>query len=306
MGNTGRRTRPGSSCRTSRVWIFKTYTDATARVNALRGNEIEYMDEVLPRDAGVLKGLPDYTVAEGPGSSRWLWFNGGKPPFDTKALRQAVAWAIDRDALHKAVWAETGTPGRYMYSPANAFYDHSATFYTKDAAKAKAKLGEGGSPNGFRFNVHIANVTLDLQVGQAIKGQLAEQGIEMNIEVLQTQAIANQRRQTGDFEASLSQFSPYPEPNDTLFAYLRSGLASNYVKYNNPRVDELLDKAKGELNQDARKTMYAEIQKNVIEDTPIAFLHHDAKLVGLHKTVQGYRATADTWPGFQERLWIKK
>jgi peptide/nickel transport system substrate-binding protein len=261
---------------------------------------------VLPLDAATLKTLSDFSVATGPGSSRWLWLNGGKPPFDNKSIRQAVAWALDRDALHKAVWADTGMPGRYMYGPLNAYFDQTAPYYTFDPAKAKAKLAEGGSPGGIHFTCHIANVTLDLQVGQALKGQLADQGIDMNIEVLQTQAISNQRRQTEDFEASLSQFSPYPDPNDTLYPYLRSGLASNYVKEANPRVDELLDKAKGELNQDMRKSMYAEIQRLVVDDTPIIFLHHDANLVGLHKSVQGYRASADTWPGFEERLWIKK
>jgi peptide/nickel transport system substrate-binding protein len=286
--------------------VFKTYADATARVNALRGGEIEYMDEVLPRDALSLKSSPEYGVFQGPGTSRWFWLNGGKAPFESTALRQAIAYAVDRDALHKAVWVETGSPGRYMYSPENAFYDQKAPFYTVDPAKVKAKLAEGGAPNGFKFTAHIANVTIDQQIGQALKGQLAEHGIDMMIEILQTQTLANQRRASGDFEASLSQFSPYPDPNDTLFAYLRSGRPSNYVKYSNPRVDELLDKAKAELNLESRKQMYAEIQKQVIEDSPIVFLHHDAKLVGLRSSVQGYRATADTWMGFQERLWIKK
>jgi peptide/nickel transport system substrate-binding protein len=285
--------------------VFKTLTDATARFNALRAGEIQFMDELLPRDADVLRSVPELTYVEAPGSSKWLWLNGGKPPFNERALRQAVAHAIDRDGIHKAVFNTTGTEGRYMYSPLNWAFDQKAPFYALDPARVKAKLAEAGRPGGFSFVTHVANTTLDLQLGQAIKGQLAAQGIEMNIEVVQTQVIANQRRMSGDFEGSLSQFSPYPDPNDTLFPYLRSGLTTNYVRYSNPRVDELLDKAKAELSQEARKTMYAEIQQHVVEDTPIVFLHHDAKLTGLARSVQGYRPTVDTYVGFTERLWLK-
>jgi peptide/nickel transport system substrate-binding protein len=286
--------------------VFKTLTDATARFNALRGGELEYMDELLPHDADVLRNVPELTYTEGPGTAKWLWLNGGKPPFDNKALRQAVAYAIDRTGIHQAVFNNTGVEGRYMYSPLNWAFDSEAPYYVLDPGKVKEKLAEGGQPNGFQFTTHVANTTLDLQLGQAVKGQLAVQNIDMNIEVVETQFIANDRRTSGDFQGSLSQFSPYPDPNDTLYPYLRSGLSTNYVKYANPRVDDLLDQAKGELNQDTRKTMYAEVQRLVVDDTPIVFLHHDAKLTGLSKSVQGYRPTVDTYIGFTERLWLKK
>src|ERR1041385_5933811 len=139
------------------------------------------MDQLLPLDAQTVKNLPDFSYMQGPGSSRWLWLNGGKPPFNNKALRQAVAFAIDRGGIHQAVFNSTGLEGRYMYSPLNWAFDSQAPFYAIDAAKVKEKLAEAGQPSAFKFTTHVANTTLDLQLGQAVKGQLAAQNIDMNI-----------------------------------------------------------------------------------------------------------------------------
>src|SRR5204862_3780177 len=87
----------------------------------------------------------------------WYVLNTTKPPFDNKALRQAVTYALDAEALVKGVYLGVGVPANGPISPSSWAYDDTLKAIPRDLAKAKALLGQGGQPNGFTFTFEIIN-----------------------------------------------------------------------------------------------------------------------------------------------------
>src|SRR4030081_1809760 len=107
--------------------------------------------------------------------------NTTKPPFDKQAVRQAVTYALDIDALVKGVYLGVGVPANGPISPSNWAYDDTIKPLGRDLAKAKALLAQGGQPNGFSFTFEIINTPFGVQEAEVVKAQLAEAGITCNV-----------------------------------------------------------------------------------------------------------------------------
>jgi peptide/nickel transport system substrate-binding protein len=86
---------------------------------------------------------------------------------------------------------------------------------------------------------------------------------------------------------------------------VRTNAGTNQILYSNPRVDDLLDRARTITSQTERKALYHQLQPILIEDTPDVFLHDDAALKAMTKSLRGFEPAADTHVRF-ERLWLEK
>jgi peptide/nickel transport system substrate-binding protein len=282
---------------------FRPIANTTAMLTALRTGQVDLIDTVLPSDLAQVKTDAKLTAAEGPGAIFVAWLNNGKPPFDKKALRQAVNWAIDREAIHKALYFGTGSPGKYIIDEQSWGFDPAAKFYTRDLAKAKAALAEGGQPNGFTFDWVTYSIPLHVQIAQAVKGQLAEVGIEVNIVALEN-STAIARRTSGDYHAGTAATSPNPDPDATLTPNLNT--VRSQMRYGNTAVDDLLAKARATAQQQERQRYYHQIQQTVMEDAPFIAIHQDADIKVMGAGVQGFGPTIETFLGGTAKLWIKR
>ena len=150
----------------------------------------------------------------------------------------------------------------------------------------------------------MANSTVFVQLAQAVKGSLAEVGIDMTIETLDS-GSASARRQSGDFGAAFSLWPPDVDPDGNLYSLLRTGGSSNNSRYSNAKVDELLDKARITSDQQERQAAYHQIQAIVLEDAPVLMLHRDADIKLLSKRLQGAAPTFDTYFSVHQ-LWLQK
>jgi len=271
---------------------FKPLSDLTVMLTGLRTGSLDIIEAILPSDLATVRADSNLRVVEGPGNLQVVWFNNSKPPFDNKALRQAISSGIDRDGIEKALYFGTGTPGAYLLPPGNWALNPQGSFYTFDAAGAKAKLAEGGQPNGFTFQALVNNVTNDLQLAQAVQGQLAAFGVRMDIVPLESQVNAD-RRLSGDFIASFSNLTPTTDPDQYIYSYVRTGQGVNRARYSNPNVDALLDKARQSTDQATRKAAYVEAQQLILDDAPLMYTHLDADLKGVRARVQGMTPSID-------------
>jgi peptide/nickel transport system substrate-binding protein len=282
--------------------VYKPIPDATVRGLALQTKQVELVDSVLPSDLASLKADPDIVVVEGPGNVKSIGFNLSKPPFATKALRQAVAWSFEPESINKAIFFGIGKPGTYMLPPTSWAYDPKGAFYKRDLAQARAKLAEGGQPGGFSFTLVLNNATIETQEAQALKAQLAEAGITMEVMPL-ANSVHMTRRIAGDFEASLADLPPGIDPHDVL-SRLSSQNSGNVYRYSNPTIDDLLTRGRTTPNQQERQKVYAQIQQIELDDAPILAVQMDADLKLMQKRVQGYEAPPDTFIR-PERLWLQ-
>ena len=162
---------------------YRAIPDDTVKLQSLQGGELDALDYLAPRTVPIAKADSNLVVIDVPSlAAFWYMLNTTKPPFDNKALRQAVTYALDIDAIVKGVYLGVGVPANGPISPSSWAYDDTIKSVKRDLAKAKAMLAEGGQPNGFEFTFTIVNTPFGVQEAEVVKAQLAEAGITANVQ----------------------------------------------------------------------------------------------------------------------------
>src|SRR5438093_6001788 len=169
---------------------YRPIPDDTVKLQSLQSGEIDVIDYVQPRDVAAVKADRNVVVLDVPSLADFAYqLNFGRPPFNVKALRQAVAYAIDLEQIVKGVWLNVGFPANGPIPPTSWAYDKSIPFIRRDLAKVKAKLAEGGKPGGFEFTMTTNNLPINVQEAEVIQAQLREAGITMKIKLVDASTL---------------------------------------------------------------------------------------------------------------------
>jgi peptide/nickel transport system substrate-binding protein len=251
-----------------------------------------------------VKANPKLRVVETPGLGyRRIELNHTRPPFNNKALRQAVAWAINREAIHRAVFFGAGAPAQGPIPPLSWAYEPLTGYgTTPDLTKVKEKLAEGGQPGGFRFVLNVVNTPVAQKQAEIIQDNLKRASIEMEIALLEVGAFDEKRRAL-QFDGAEGRWSGRVDPDGNMYGHLITGGANNWGKYSNPRLDDLLRRARSSSSQAERKRLYGEALRIIVDEVPIVFLHHDAWTKGWDGRLQGYVEVPDGRMRL-ERVWL--
>ena len=243
-----------------------------------------------PRDAERL-AKPAHLAAtdkgyEGIGALNWIAFNTKKPPLDDKRVRQAISYAIDRQFILKRLLLGRAKLATGPISPDSPFYSGAVETYALNLDKANALLDEVGlkrGPNGTRFPLTIDFIPggsdeAQKNIAEYMRPQLKKVGIEVQVRTSPDFPTWASRVGNWDFDMTMDVVFNWGDPvigvhRTYLTSNIRKGVIwSNTQNYSNPRVDELLKQAGQEMDPAKRKALYAEFQKIVVEDAPIAYL----------------------------------
>lgn len=288
--------------------IIKPIPDRSVMLTNLRTGNLDIMDEVEPTQVSIVENDKNLRLVYWGNYHYTLNLNNAMSPFDNKALRQAVAWAIDREGIHKGIFGGIGEPAQYILSAKSWAFDPTGKFYTRDPGKAKEKLAEGGKPGGFKFVVKSYAQPTELRIAQAIAAQLAEVGIDMEIVPIEERQLAVDRV-AGKFEAIFSKIGGVPAPPDPdtyVYRYFHSGSSLNYTKYRNPEVDKLLGEARVIYDQAQRKALYGKAQALIVDDSPSIWLHHDVIPTAMNQKVMGFKPNIDLYHLLFDWTWLKR
>jgi peptide/nickel transport system substrate-binding protein len=218
------------------------------------------------------------------GGINWLLFNNKKKPFDDIRVRQAIAHAIDRDfiskALHKGLSKVATGP---IHS---GFPQHSGdvTTYKYDLKKAEELLDAAGlkkGADGVRFRITCDYYPGDedgqKRIAEYMKPALKRVGIEVEVRAPADFATWAKRMAEKDFDISMDAAFAWGDPvigvhRTYLSSNIRPLVFTNNAQYVNPKVDELLAAAEKEPDAAKRKALYAEFQKVVTADVPLVWI----------------------------------
>jgi peptide/nickel transport system substrate-binding protein len=285
---------------------YRPIPDDTVKLQSLIGGEIDFMDYVQPRDVAGVKANSSLVEVDIPSLAAFGYqFNTTRPPFDNKALRLAVVYGVDNEAITRGVWLGVGTAANGPISPSSWAYDSSIPPIKRDVAKAKQYLTEGGKPDGFTFAVTLNNTPLGVQEVEAMKAQLAEIGITMEIQIVdgakgQADGVAH------NFDLTSYAWSGRPDPDGNTFQFFKTaqGTSLNWAGYSNPKVDEILDKTREVSDQAERKKLYSELVKILQADSPWLFMIHPIEPKAFSPKVQNYDPVPDGMMRFKN-VWLK-
>jgi peptide/nickel transport system substrate-binding protein len=285
---------------------YRPIPDDTVKLQSLQAGEIDVMDYLAPRNVALAKGDSSLVVVDVPSlAAFWYMLNTTRPPFDNKALRQAVLYAIDNEAIVKGVWLGVGVPSNGPISPSSWAYDDTIKPVKRDLDKAKAKLAEAGMPGGFTFSFNIDNTPLGIQEAEVVKAQLAEAGITMDVNVVDgARLLAEGNGKT--FQASSYAWSGRPDPDGNTFQFFHTtpGTSLNWSGFSNTQVDELLEQTRIVSDHAERKKLYSQIIQVLREEAPVVFIIHPIEPKAFSPRVQGYPAIPDGMMRFKN-VWLK-
>ncbi|WP_067477853.1 ABC transporter substrate-binding protein [Actinomadura hibisca] len=264
--------------------VIKYVPDDTARLIQLKNGEVDGA-HVQPQQVAKVKDdgkvrLETYPTAD----YRALMFNFKRPVFADKAIRQAMNYAVDRDAIVKSVLAGQGSPatGPLDQSP----YKSDAAPFTFDPAKVEELMkGAGYAKNGqglwekggktVRFELStFAEDSARVAILNVAATQLKQQGFDI---VPNPRPKDWVRKHWGDLEAFVVGWGTPYDADSSVFGPFHSSQAldkggSNYGTYNNPQVDKALEAGRDTMDEGERKAAYADFQKALAEDPPFVWI----------------------------------
>jgi len=252
--------------------VFRPIPDTNVAVIALKTAAADVVTVVEPKDVAGLRGRRDIVYAESPGLNYYMIrLNVSQPPFDNRTVRLAFAHAIDRESIAKglffgAVRVATGpiTAASWAYSP-------EIKAYGRDVAKAKALLGEAGKAGGVKFEMQSLPNPIVRRIGEVVKAQAAEIGLDITLAPMEA-AKMMQNSLSMNYQAMLSYRSGREDPDGSTYRDFHTTGAFNRMKYSNAKMDELLLRARTTSVPEERKALYAQVQKLVLDDSPMIFL----------------------------------
>jgi peptide/nickel transport system substrate-binding protein len=218
---------------------------------------------------------------EGPGPLNWLAFNLEKKPMSDIKVRKAIAHAIDKNFITKALMRGFATPADGPIVASSPFAITDLVKYPLDLKKAAALLDEAGykaNADGERFKITVDYLpgTDDQQknVAEYLRSQLKKVGIALEVRTSADFPSWAKRVASHDFDITMDILFNWGDPvigvhRTYLSTNIRPIIWTNTQSYKNPQVDELLNTAGGILDPIKRKAYYATFQKIVTDELPI-------------------------------------
>ncbi len=272
--------------------IFKPIADGPARRQALQAGEIQGYDLVDPADLGALKGA-GFQILERPAFNvGYVGFNTAKKPFDNPKIRQAIAYALNRQALVTAKYPPGAEVAKEFMPPSLFGYSDSVKEYPYDVAKAKELIKESGVANPtleFWYPTGVSRPYMpDPSANfQAFSADLKAAGFTVvtksapwNPDYLK----AANTGQTGMY--LLGWTGDFGDPDNFIGTFFRTKQAAWGPLENSIYSD--LEAARQEGDQDKRADLYKAANDKIMEFLPGVPYVHTKPALAFAKGVTGY------------------
>ena len=229
----------------------------------------------------------------------YIGFNTQLKPFDDRRVRQAVNYAVDKEAIVREITRmgslpATGAlpPGMLGYDPDPFSLPPHEKRYSYDPAKAKRLLAEAGYPDGIGFPmVQLWSASkADSTKAELVAYQryLAELRVQVEIHFAPDWPTYKKMLVQGQLPMfRLAWHADFPDPDNALFPLLHSASPTNHTFYRNPVVDQLLEQARKAFDEAQRIAVYREVERLVMDDAPWITQHYSVVHYLYQPYVQG-------------------
>ena len=278
--------------------VFKEYPDSQAALLALKRGDVQIMGDVATPVIASIRGDPNLVLLTQPGLAvNGMALPNEVPPFTDKRVRQGLNYAVDKEAIDKALYSGLATP---MVSPlpeAQWGFDNTLQGYPYDPAKAKELLAAAGVKPGLKVELLAYSTPRgynpagpDLAV--ALQGYLQKVGIEADVRKLDIGAFLATVR-SGKYQGLfITGFSgDNGDPDNFLNALFSSSQmpVGDTSHYKNEAVDKLMDQAAREPDHDKRVAIYKTLQHEILDDAPWVFVNSVLQVRAARKEVKGFQ-----------------
>jgi peptide/nickel transport system substrate-binding protein len=279
---------------------FRYITEPAAALTALKAGEVNWTDNVPPQDIESLGNDDEVDLESTASVDYWyMSMNFARPPFDNTKVRQAIATAIDREAVTEAAKFGAARANETAIPEDSFFYSDYAPF-EPDADKAKELMKEAGVTTPITMGLMVTDEFPEsVTAAEVIASELEPIGIKVEVETLDF-ATWLDREDKGEFDAFMLSWLGNIDPADFYEQQHITGGSSNYQGYSNPKVDQLLTEASTEVDQDTRKDLYDQAAKMIVDDVSYLYLYNPDVVQAWTPGLKGYTIRADRAINFEE------
>lgn len=289
---------------------FKPVTESATRVAMIQSGDAQMIWPVPAENIDALKGDSNVVIGAEEGIVvRYLMMNNQKAPFNDVRVRQAINYAINKEAYCAVVKNGYATPAKSVIGSAVQFYKANDP-YPYDIEKAKELLADAGYPDGFTTSIMFSNTTANTKQCEFIKQQLEQVGIKVELNGMES-AIVNEKVQGNYPSGAEAEVEMYvigwsPSTGDAdwgirplLAIESEPPMSYNICYYENEEVDQLLKDGLNTADVEARKAAYEKAQDIIWEESPLVCLASDMNTWANAKNIINIGNTPDNG------LWIR-
>jgi peptide/nickel transport system substrate-binding protein len=274
--------------------VFRFLPVNQSRIDGLTAGELDWLDAIPLQEVPALSKDPRFTYLSSPvaGIPDFLALNIKAAPFDDVRVRQAVALAIDREAIRAFAYLGTGEADTIEMPSGSIWYDTEGVFAAKqDIAAAKRLMTEAGHAGGLTVEyLGLPQYPELLKTGQVVREQLKAIGITMNIKPVDV-SVWFDAFSKGNYQITSAYQERTIDPDNFYSLVIKSGGPINTTGYANPEVDKLIAEAAESTDVAKRKALYRQIRAIVTKDAPLVFVHYELLHYLMNKTVVGSTIT---------------
>ena len=295
--------------------VVRIIPDAMTRALELKKGSVDLGLNVLPPDLiHFLSKDKKIKIVRKPGTTYYyLGINLRDPILKNKKIRQAIAYAINKDEIISNIMRGFARPANSVLAPSNWAYERNLKEYEYNPKKAKKLLDEAGylekgkNPR-FKIVYKTSNSSFGRQLGLIIKDNLKKVGIEVEIKSYEFATFYSDIIK-GNFQIYSLRWIGVSDPDIFYNLFHSQNLppkGANRVGYNNPIIDDLIEKARTTYNREERKKLYSQIQKILAEDLPYISLFYGDNIAVMNRKVQGVKLYPAGDFTFLKNVWIEK
>ncbi len=274
---------------------FRMIPEMSARILGLESGDLDLIDAIAPQDADRLGKNTKLQIINPPsaGLTR-LYFNTQKGPLTNKLVRQALNYAVDKESIVKNIFLGKATVG-HSWVPEGVFgYTGEYDVYKYDPAKAKALLQQAGVSNlKFTLMHSPGRYLLSTEVAEAIKAQLAQVGVTMDIQNMEWGAFSAATKLVlaeTKMDASFHWWRSINGDADSAIADYASKFwapGNNTPFFKSEAYDKLYEAEQVEQDKTKREQMLKDMQKILMDEMPGMILYLQPNLWAAKSNLSG-------------------
>lgn len=261
--------------------IYKIVADSNTALVSLEAGTVDYLFTVPEIAYASLKENDELQVVEYDSRElTHLTMNINAEPFNSLEVRQAVNYALDKEAIVKIALEGLGTPADYVLNEKYFGYSSEVTGYEYNPEKAKELLAAAGYPDG--LNLKLTTCDRYSKTAQVVQEQLGQVGINLEMEQTDQNAMM-EAVASGNYTISLFMWSLDSDADSWKYVF-KTGDVVNYAPYSNPEVDDLFVRAQQTTDSAERVALYTQLFQIVSDDAVMAPIFH-AKIISARAAI---------------------
>jgi peptide/nickel transport system substrate-binding protein len=276
---------------------FITVADPTVRVLKLLRGEIDLLQGDLPPEMiRWLEARPTIQVQKGRGDTfAYLGFNLDDPVAGRLPIRQAIAYALDRQAIIHSILGGTARKASTLFPPDHWAGHPRAYKYDYNLDKARRLLRDAGYTAPLRISYKTSNNPFRVRLATVIQHQLKQAGIEVQIQSYDWGTFYADIR-AGRFQMYSLGWVGVKLPDIFRYALHSDSVppqGANRGRFKSPVVDSLIEQAEATADLDAQAALYRELQSELLRELPYVPLWYEDNVLVAQSRIQGYVLAAD-------------